>query len=109
MQPALAAGPAEPGDRDPVADLVVVHILSQLFDNADALVSRDERRGRLDRPIALRGVDVGVAEPAGLHPDQDLAGCRRGAGTILDLKGAKTRSVRTLGLFDIQMPRDVGT
>src|ERR1700729_2957452 len=35
-------------------------------DEPDALVAGDERRRGLDRPVAVRGVDVGVAQTARL-------------------------------------------
>ena len=50
------------------------------LDDADALVAGDERRRRLDRPVAVGGVDVGVAQAARLDADQDLAGSGLGDG-----------------------------
>ena len=47
-------------------------------------MARDERRGRLDRPVAVRGVDVGVAETGGLDLDPDLAGLEREPLDLLD-------------------------
>jgi hypothetical protein len=37
------------------------------FHDADTPVSGEERRVRLGRPVAAPGVDVGVADAAGLH------------------------------------------
>ena len=54
--------------------------------DADALVAGDERRRRLDRPLAAGGVDVGVAEPARLDPDEHLFGAGLGDRQILDLE-----------------------
>jgi cytochrome bd ubiquinol oxidase subunit I len=34
---------------------------SERLDDPDALVAWDQRQRRLDRPVAVRGVDVGVA------------------------------------------------
>ena len=65
---------AEPRHGDPLPDGQVGHALAELLHQADALVAGDERRVRLDRPVSVRGVDVGVAQPRGLHPDADLAG-----------------------------------
>jgi hypothetical protein len=36
-------------------------------------VAGDERRFRLDWPVAVRGVDVGVAQTRRLDPDHDFA------------------------------------
>src|SRR5512132_3553346 len=44
----------------------------------------DEWRRRLDRPVAVGGVDVGVAEPRGLDPDDDLALTGDRLGNLLD-------------------------
>src|ERR1700733_1550512 len=70
---AAAARVAEPGHRDAVtkADLVSavadsVLASRKLGDDADPLVAGDERRRGLDRPIAVRSVDVGVAQAARL-------------------------------------------
>ena len=40
-----------------------------------------------DRPVAARGVDIGVTQPAGLHPDQDLTPPGLGDGQVADLHG----------------------
>jgi hypothetical protein len=84
---AVPAGVAEPRDRDPVAELPVGDTLAQRGDHAHALVSRHERRGRLHRPVAVGGVDVGVTQAAGLHPHQHLARTGLGNRTLLDLQG----------------------
>ena len=70
---ARAAGVAEPRHRDPIADRHLGHARAELDDDADALVTGHERRRRLDRPVAVRGVDVGVAQAGGLDLDADLA------------------------------------
>jgi hypothetical protein len=44
----------------------------------------DERRRRLDRPVAVGGVDVGVAAPRGLDPDDDLALTSDRLGNLVD-------------------------
>jgi hypothetical protein len=61
--PAVSAGETEPRDGDPVAltDLLAGAGPERL-DDPDALVARDQRQVGLDRPVAVRGVDVGVAE-----------------------------------------------
>ena len=57
---------------------------ADLLDDPDALVTGDERRGRLDRPVAVGGVDVGVAQACGLDLDQDLARAGYWLGHVLD-------------------------
>ena len=84
---ALSAGGPQPGDRDPVADGPGGDTGAELLDVADAFVAGGERRYRFDRPVAVCGVNVGVAEPAGLHPHQNLARARLGDGQILNLQG----------------------
>jgi hypothetical protein len=44
----------------------------------------DERRRRLDRPVAVGGVDVGVTLPRGLDPDDDLALTGDRLGNLVD-------------------------
>ena len=43
------------------------------IDDADAFVPRNERHRRLYRPVAMGGVDVGVAQATGLHLYKNLA------------------------------------
>src|ERR1700733_5182257 len=61
---ALTARVTEPCDRDPVADRAGAHAGAELFYVTDALVPGNERRCRLDRPVAVRGGNVGGAQPA---------------------------------------------
>jgi hypothetical protein len=44
----------------------------------------DEWRRRLDRPVAVGGVDVGVTAPRGLDPDDDPALTSDQLGNLLD-------------------------
>ena len=81
---ALAAGREEPGVPDELADVQVRDALAEGDDLADALVAGDERRRRLDRPVAVSRVEVGVADPAGDELDQRLAGSGDGDGEVLD-------------------------
>ena len=67
------------------------------LDEPDALVAGDEQVLGSDRPLAARGVDVGVAQPAGLDADEDLAGTGRGIGTSRISSGAP--SVGTTAAF----------
>lgn len=52
--------------------------------DAHALVPRDERDRRGDRPVAVGGMDVGMAQAGCLHPDDDLAGSGHGYRPVLD-------------------------
>ena len=82
---AVATGIAEPRQRDAHTDLDSVAVArTDALDDPDPLVAWDERRRRLDRPVALGGMDVGVAQPTGLDPDEDLLRARLGHGTVLD-------------------------
>ena len=90
---AHATGVAEPRQRDAHPRLQPVHRAgAQSLDHPDAFVAGDERRRRLDRPLAARGVDVGMAEPARLHAHEHLAGARHGNGQVLDLQRAIERA-----------------
>ena len=53
-------------------------------DDADPFVAGHERRSRLDRPVAVGGVDVGVAQPGRLDPHQHLARAGRWRRPVLD-------------------------
>ncbi|GAA3525874.1 hypothetical protein GCM10022263_13280 [Nocardioides daeguensis] len=81
---AVPAGAAQPRDRDPVPDGTLGDAGTDGGDDADALVAGDEGRSRLDGPVAVGGVDVGVAQAARLHPYDDLPGARLGQGALLD-------------------------
>src|SRR6185437_8801648 len=70
---AVPAREAKPGDGDPVAPGVQCRARPDGDYRADAFVSGDKRRVRLDRPFAIRGVDVGVAQARRLHLDEYLA------------------------------------
>jgi len=81
---ALAAGRPEPGAANQVAELEALDALAEGDDFTDALMSGDERRVRLDRPVSLDGVQVGVTDTAAdeLHEHLSVAGL--GHGNFLD-------------------------
>ncbi len=54
---------------------------------ADAFVTGDEGRIGLDRPIALGGMQIGVADAAGGDLDQYLAGTRGGHLDFAEFQG----------------------
>ena len=70
---AAAAGVAEPWHCNAVAQHDLRDAGAELLDDSDALVAGYEGRRRLHRPVAVRRVDVGVAEAGRLDPDEDLA------------------------------------
>jgi hypothetical protein len=81
---AVAARVAEPGHRDAVTDGDGLLAGREFGDEPDALVAGYERRRGLDRPVAARGVDVGVAQTAHLDLDSHLPGLELGHGDLLD-------------------------
>ena len=86
--PAVAARRIEPRDADAVAFLDVRNAGADGGDMADALMARDEGRLGLDRPIAVRGVQVGVADAARRDLDEDLASLGLGTGTSSMTRGS---------------------
>jgi hypothetical protein len=84
---AVTAGGIEPGDADAVAFPDVRDAGAHGGDMTDAFVTRDERRLGLHRPIAVRGMQVGVADAARRDPDEDLAGAGVRHGNLLDNEG----------------------
>src|SRR5699024_153728 len=82
---AVAAVAAEPADPDPPAHLPRERVVADGLDPAGDLVAGDPRV--LDtRRAALDREGVGVADAAGLHPDQDLAGAGGGDVALHELE-----------------------
>ncbi|PAV92719.1 hypothetical protein WR25_21442 [Diploscapter pachys] len=81
---AVAAGGVEPRHAHPVAFLDMLDALADRRDIADALMPRDEGRVGLDRPVALGGVQVGVADARRLDRDLDQAVADLGNGDFID-------------------------
>jgi hypothetical protein len=74
---ALSAGAVQPGDPGPLAQSPTVHPFPEPGDHADHLMPRRNREPRrLD--VTLGQMQIGVTDPAGLHPQQQLAGARQG-------------------------------
>jgi hypothetical protein len=69
---AVAACFVQPRDSDPVPFLDPLHSLADLYDASDPFMARNERRSRLHGPVAIGGVDVGMADAAGLDLDEHL-------------------------------------
>jgi hypothetical protein len=77
----------QPRDGHPLAHASLGHAVTDQLDPADTLVPGNERRDRLDRPVAMRGMDVGVAQARGLQVDDHLPGSGRRDGPLLDDEG----------------------
>jgi hypothetical protein len=82
-----STGPAQPGDGHPVALGDLGDPGPKGGDDADPLMAGDQRQLWLDRPVAMGGVDVGVAQPGRLHPHQDLPESRLRHRHLLQLQG----------------------
>ena len=76
--PAPATGESEPGDGDAVVESRARNALTEFLHDADPFVSWHEGECRLDRLVAISGVDVGVAQSTGLRVYQYLADSRFG-------------------------------
>lgn len=83
---ACATRRVQPGDGDARAD-GECNARADTFDDADTFVSRHERRSRLQRPIAMCGVDIVVTESARFEADDDLPGTGLGGWPVFDNQG----------------------
>lgn len=72
----MATRRIEPGYANPIAFLDHSHSGADSGNQADALMSGYERQRRFDGPVSVRGMKIGVANPARFGLDQDLTGCR---------------------------------
>ena len=81
---ARAAGVAEPGHRNTIADPDLGDARTELLHDPDAFVTGNERRGGLHRPVAVCGVDVRVTETRRLDLHSDLTRCERATRNLLD-------------------------
>ena len=79
---AVAAGRVEPRHADAVALFDDRDACAERDDAADRFVARDERDFGLEGPVAGRGVEIGVADPAGFGLDENLTGA---GGRNIDL------------------------
>ncbi|MNV49904.1 hypothetical protein D3C71_1418770 [compost metagenome] len=71
---AMAAGRIQPWDADPVALADMADAGAHRHHVADALVTGNERRVGLDRPVAVHRMQVGVAHATRFDLHQDVAG-----------------------------------
>ena len=72
----MTARRVEPGHADAVAFFDDRDARADGGDKSDGLMTRNERQLGLQRPVAMRGMKIGVAHAAGLGLDQDLARAR---------------------------------
>ena len=96
---AVAAGRIEPGHADAVALFDDRDAGADRGDAADGLMTRNERELGLERPVAGRGMKVGVAHTAGLGLDQYLAGAGRRDVTLLNTSGLPKCSTNAACIF----------
>ncbi len=69
---AMTTRRVEPRNADPVALLHDRNARSNGRYQTDALMSRNEREFGFQRPVSMRGMEIGVAYAAGLRLNQDL-------------------------------------
>jgi len=81
---AATAGGVQPRNADTVAFLDAGYAGTELGDIADAFMAGNEGRVRLDRPVAIGGVQVGMADAGRFVLDEDLARSRLRNGHLLD-------------------------
>ena len=84
---AMTAGRIEPRHAHTVTLFDDRHARPNGGDQSDALMAGNEGKRRLQRPVALGGMKIGVAYPAGLGLDKDLA---RSDGRDIDLAATLT-------------------
>jgi hypothetical protein len=87
----VTAGVAEPGEGHALPDPDREVTLAQGLDDTDTFVAGDELVLGHDRPLAARGVDVGVAQTAGLDLHQHLTGAGLGDRDVADLERSSER------------------
>jgi hypothetical protein len=74
----------QPRNADPIALLDAADGTADRGHCSHAFVARDERRFRFDGPIAMCGVEVGVADPGRRDADEDLILVRLRNGYFLN-------------------------
>jgi len=53
---------------------------------ADTFVTGNKGQGRFNRPVAINGVQIGMANATGRYLSQNLSGARRRNGDLLKLQ-----------------------
>lgn len=99
---AVPARRVEPGHADPVTLLHGRHASAERGDTANALMARGERQRRLQRPVSVSRMQIGVADAAGLGFDKDLSRTRCGNVEFLEDQGfAELLDLRCLHLVHV--------
>jgi hypothetical protein len=70
---AYPAGPTQPGHADAVAFSEPADAGAETSDGTDDFVAEHQRKLGVEK-LAVSYVEIGAADAAGVHPDQDLAG-----------------------------------
>ena len=100
---AMSAGGIEPGYADAVALLDVPDAHADGDDVSYTLVTRDEGRLRLDRPVALNGMEVRVADARRRDLNKNLPGPTVGTGTSSIISGLpNSRTTAAFMVFAIR-------
>jgi hypothetical protein len=73
----------EPRHGDTLTHSVGRYPFADRLHDADTFVTGHKRRSGLDHPVTVGGVDVGVAQPRSLDPNQNFSGGRFRQGSIL--------------------------
>ena len=82
----MAAGGIKPRDADAVAFLDAFDVAPDLGDGADTFMAGDEGRAWLHRPVALRRVQIGVANATCRDLDDDPGVGERRAFDLADIE-----------------------
>lgn len=77
----------KPWDADAFPDLETAAIGPFFFDCGDDLMSGDKREGGM-RQFIIVEVEIGAADPAGVHFEQQLPLLRDGDGEVEQLQGS---------------------
>jgi hypothetical protein len=106
--PAMTAGRVQPGHTDAIAFLHRGYARAHGGDGPDAFMTRNEGRLGLDRPVAIRGMQVRMADATRFDLHEDLAWSNLRDRHLLDrqrlLELAHQRRLHRLGHGDLPDP-----
>ena len=80
---AIAIGPAEPWNANPIASCKSIYAFADLLDAADNLVTKNERKFRIGQ-LAINDMKIGAANGAGVNPNEQLSMARFGFGQVAE-------------------------
>src|SRR6266403_5125753 len=66
---AIAIGPAEPWNANPIASCKSIYAFADLLDAADNLVTKNERKFRIGQ-FAINDMKIGAANRAGINANE---------------------------------------